>query len=75
MSKRNQEINDVLQEFRNECDQHGNLGYAMSSGYLHSMVYSLLCRANPEILDTELRLMRDFIQRKAHERTLAALKS
>jgi hypothetical protein len=38
-------------------------------------VYSLLCRANPEILDTELRLMRDFIQRKAHERTLAALKS
>jgi hypothetical protein len=70
-----QEIHNTIQAFSEECQAHGTLGYAMKSGYLEATLRSLLQSVSDERLATELRIMRDFIQRKAHERTLAALKS
>ena len=77
MSKpdRSQEIQDTIQAFSEECLAHGHIGYAMKSGYLEAMIQSLLGAVGDERLDTELRLLRDFTQRQAHERTLTALKS
>lgn len=74
-SDRSQEIQDTVSAFSQECQAHGTMGYAIKAGYLEAMIKSLLMAVGDERLDTELRLIRDFTQRQAHERTLAALKS
>lgn len=71
---RYQEIRDTMEAFMAECREHGPSGYAMSSGYLQATVQSLLGSMPQSRLDNELRMMRDFIQRQAHLRTMTALK-
>lgn len=70
---RSQEIQDTVAAFSEECQAHGTLGYAMKSGYLEATVRSLLGTVSDQRLETELRLMREFTQNQAHQRTLEAL--
>ena len=69
-----QEIWDTMEAFMEECREHRDVGYAMASGYLQSMVRSLLHLVPRDRQEQELRWMREFIREKSHARTINALK-
>ena len=71
---RYREIRDTMEAFMAECRKHGSTGYAMSSGYLHATVLSLLDSVSQSRLEYELKSMRDFTRKQAHSRTMTALK-